>query len=221
MAAKCKTPGRKGPKRQPAARDRKPAKLDDEMLELASVISEFQLDNNVFGWFRPPWRNGWCAVELAFEAWLLLFRATSTEVSQGVGRYFKVVVDRKLTSNESYMQASDDLTALSLHGGDGAQMLMAAIRCYQVFLANSSGGGEVYNEILKRAFDSLDPIGIEDLILDWRCLDAIGTTPSLRQDANDRLRRAFITAWRRGLYLAAYSLPPSVDYTSKPQLVKE
>jgi hypothetical protein len=44
-------------------------------------------------------------------------------------------------------------------------------------------------------------------VMTWRCHDAIGVGPSLRGDALDELRRAFRTAWTRGLYKTAYALP--------------
>lgn len=222
---KCKTPGRRKPRR---AAPRTSHHLDDDLVELASVIAEFQLDNNAHGWFRPAWRDGWNAVGLAFETWKELYadhHPHTTEHERGIGRYLTILIDRRTRSAEAYHQASDDITALSLRGRRETQLLIAAMRCYQVLVADSSGGGEVYNDVLKKAFEGLEdnPFPIESfvgVILEWRCRDAIGTTAQMQSDANDRLRRAFITAWQRGLYLAAYSLPPSVDYSLKPTIVK-
>jgi hypothetical protein len=56
---------------------------------------------------------------------------------------------------------------------------------------------------------------VADDILEHRCRDSIGTTAVFQGDSNDRQRGAFRTAWSRGLYLAAYSLPAA---TVKGQL---
>jgi hypothetical protein len=73
--------------------------------------------------------------------------------------------------------------------------------------AKSDGGGEVYNAILIRPFSRLLPELVEHLVLEHRCQDSIGVSAVLKGDTNDRLRRAFTTAWKRGLYQAAYALP--------------
>lgn len=92
---------------------------------------------------------------------------------------------------------------------DAARLLAAGLRCVQLKLANSHGGGAVYNEILIPTFLSLEPGKVEDLVLEARCRDAIGTTHQLQGDKDDRKRQAFTTAWKRGLYLAAYSIRPA------------
>jgi hypothetical protein len=214
----CKTPPRRRAKR-PLPPDRKP--LDEDLHELAEVLAEVQLDTNSRGWFLPVWRDGWNAVELAFEIWQEHYEATAFELERGISRYFKILKDRKQQDTPHYLQIVDDLTAISLHGEtQGRKMIAASLRCYQVLVSNSSGGGTVYNDILESALSTAHlNDAIANSVMQWRCLDAIGTTITMRQDANDRLRRAFKTAWSRGLYLAAYALPRAVDFSKKPTLV--
>jgi len=220
--AKCKTPGRRKPRR--AAPRAQQHGLDDDLAELAAVIAEFQLDNNVHGWFRPAWRDGWQAIELAWSSWGSLGWGIPTEYEQEISHWLFSMLARRTVTTDVYERAGDLIETLpSIGDMRRSKYLIAAFRCYQILIANSSGGGEVYNDVLKKAFDGIEieePLGYAEHILEYRCRDAIGTTAQLQGDANDRLRRAFRTAWQRGLYLAAYSLPPSVDYSVKPTVVK-
>jgi hypothetical protein len=185
--------GKKGPKRAPPR-----PKADDELAHLASVIADYSLDNNAGGWFRPAWRDGWNAVELATKA--------STACSE-VTWLDAVCTNRALTAGaEAYWRASELLS-----NGRADAMCNAALRCLQVLISHSDGGGEVYNAILVRPFsERVFPEDVFDLVLEYRCRDSIGTTAVLQGDINDRQRRAFVIAWKRGLYLAAYSLPPAI-----------
>lgn len=99
-------------------------------------------------------------------------------------------------------------------------MTRAALRCLQALVAKSDGGGEVYNAILIGPFSTVLPEDVHNLVLEYRCRDSIGTTAELQNDANDRQRRAFSIAWKRGLYHAAYSLPPAVKPAGKLAVVK-
>lgn len=183
----CRTT-RKGPRR-PAA---KAPPVDQELVELASVIAEYSLDNNAFGWFQVPWRDGWNAVGLA---------CTLSQIEPPSWLY--KAIDTRNIEPSMYWLAEEQLADCT------DPMLRAALRCLQVLIANSSGGGHAYNAILIPPFTGLDPERITDTIMEWRCRDSIGTTVQFQGDANDRQRGAFRAAWRRGLYLAAYSLPPA------------
>jgi hypothetical protein len=108
-------------------------------------------------------------------------------------------------SQDSYWIA-DELLSTELTPD---RMLRASLRCLQVLIANSDGGGMVYNSILLGPFSGLTPSTVADTVLQYRCRDSIGVFPMLQGDGNDRLRRAFSIAWKRGLYMAAYSLPPA------------
>lgn len=192
---RCKAP-RKGPRRRPV----KPI-VDDEMAELAAVIAEHKLDNSAENWFRIPWRNGWNAIELAMNA---NTRVYSTEFNERHADPWLVDVCRDRTTTEDIYWIAQDRLATTI---TPSSMKRAALRCLQILLAKSDGGGEVYNAILLGPFSSLLPEHVADLVMEYRCRDSIGVSSTLLGDRNDRLRRAFVTAWSRGLYLAAYSLP--------------
>lgn len=185
---RCKSgSGRKGPRRPPP----KQMPIDDELSELASVIAEHQLDNNAAGWFKMPWRDGWNATELA---------ARAAESPDG---WLSDVCRMRATGQDIYWQAQDRLSTVITP----SPMMRAGLRCLQLMLARSDGGGEVYNAVLIGPFSTLLPENVADLVLEYRCRDSIGVSPNLLGDGNDRLRRAFSIAWKRGLYAAAYSLP--------------
>lgn len=195
---------RKGKKRPP----RKP-EVDDDLQMLASVIGEFQLDNTAYGWFRPPWRDGLNAAALAREA------ARAPGVADAIGLAAESdaanLLDHGLGEPDLYEKAGSIYAALIAPkiNTNTARLLAIALRCVQLRVARSDGGGSVYNELLIPVFLPLDPKHIADLVLEQRCRDSIGTTHQLQGDRNDRQRQAFRIAWERGLYLAAYSLPPA------------
>lgn len=160
------------------------------MIELAAVIAEHKLDNNAEGWFKIPWRDGWNAVGLAVAASPLDYSRP----------WLTGVFDARRNDMTTYWEAEERMV-----GAD--PMLRAGLRCLQIKISNSHGGGHVYNAILVGPFNEPAPQEVSDTVLEHRCRDAIGTTAIMQNDVNDRLRRAFTTAWKRGLYLAAYSLP--------------
>jgi hypothetical protein len=196
-------PPRRGPRKLPV----KAPPINQELADLAAVIAEHTLDNNAYGWFRTPWRDGWNAVELAHDLPGQHVRNSwSVTEATWLGRLMLTdpqAHERRLWGNEMYWMAEDELRDTM------DPMMRAALRCLQVLVANSSGGGHAYNAILIPAFLHVNPAGVVDDILERRCHDSIGTTARLQGDPNDRLRGAFRTAWSRGLYLAAYSLPPA------------
>lgn len=191
-------------------RPRKPT-LDGGLMHLATMIAEYQLDNNAYGWFRLPWRDGINAVGLC---------RTAIDV---VGDLYPDdrVVDAKLLLTEaiqypsvpsSMYERAGDLAHYYMAGKintNTAKLLIAGLRCLQLRISNSHGGGAMYNEWLVPTFLPIEVSRVEEIVLDWRCHDAIGTGHHLRGDRNDRRREAFVTAWRRGLYMAAYSIQPA------------
>src|SRR5215813_6878381 len=99
--AKCRAP-RKGIKRAP--RRPQAADHDGELAELASVIAEYSLDNNAEGWFKPAWRDGWNAVELAVRA-----AADYGLPVCSVDSWLNEVVSTRRTSNDVYWVAQERL----------------------------------------------------------------------------------------------------------------
>lgn len=198
---------RKDPGRKAALKSNKRT-VDDDLIELASVIAEYQLDNNAYGWFRPSWRDGDNAAKLAMEVGLAVCNIDVMKV------YLVEVphlVNQAARDNVTYERAGQLYNELIQPKINtiSAGLFAAALRCLQLKISSSHGGGNVYNELLIQAFLPLDPSPVFDYVLEARCKDAIGTTHHLQGDRNDRQRAAFTIAWKRGLYLAAYSLPPA------------
>lgn len=183
--------------------DKKPPKLDQELELIARVLDEYRLDNNVEGWFSLPWRNGWCAVALAYQLWSANVDERCCLDALAVD-FVRDALDRLDATSEAYNQATQLIT-----DGIGDRLLNAAVRCLQVHISNSSGGGWVFNDILKSAIRDTTPDHLhEELVMNHRCVDAIGSAPMPKNDGFDHRRAAFVFAWRRGLYHAAYSIQP-------------
>lgn len=195
----AKQPRRKPPKRKVSE---KPVAIDDELSELAAVIDQHRLDQNAEGWFEIPWRDGWNATDLAYHAFERL------TVGNDHLELTKILGERKLSA-ELYWRASEEITNNNALGS--SRFLYAAWRCLQVLVSNSSGGGVVYNDILRRAFRGYD--GLEDIVLMHRMRDALGVHSVMDGGTMDRARGAFRIAWKRGLYHAAYSIRPAPQVT--------
>lgn len=177
---------RKAPKRAPA----KP-RLDADLAELALMLDEQRLDRCAAGWFSVPWLDGWNAVRLAFDA----AGATNEVASELV--WIGEWITRTVISADAYWIAGDALESKTL-----ARFTRAAMRAYQVLVAHSDAGGEAYNQILAPVFEIHPPERFVEMITHHRMHDALG------DDARNNQRRAsaFMIAWRRGLYKAAYAL---------------
>ena len=210
--AKCRgeRKGIKRPPRRPQAADH-----DHELAELASVLSEYTLDQNAEGWFKQPWNDGWNAVDL-----IVAVDDRGDGYPSATGNWLRGVCDKREMLPRYYEEASDLLITLS--GLGRGRILRAGLRCLQVLIANSHGGGGVYNSVLVGPFSELAPEDVEDLVLEYRCRDSIGTTAQLQSDSNDRARRAFSIAWKRGLFKAAYAIKPAVKtFHTKLTILKE
>lgn len=192
-----KRPPRKPPRRKPA----RPQPIDDELAELAQILDERRLEAGADGWFELPWRDGRNALGLALEQ-----HQRRMEVPRAdAGIEAAVILAEKLIladvrNADTYHAATERLAEIPYTLNTAA--LRAALRCFQHVIMRSSG--ELYNGILRNAL-SFD----EDLVLRWRCRDAIGVLPQLENDTDDRRRRAFVIAWKRGLFHAAYAIAPA------------
>lgn len=206
----AKKPFRKPKRRAPYVVVHEWDAKDPALAELAEVIAENTLECNASGWFELPWRDGWNAAELALRGWE---RNRGENEDSGLkaieARLVKWTREDRFVSPSIYEQAQADLgTCSAIYVlGDRRRYLMSSLRCVQLVIANSHGGGRVFNDVLKLAFVDNDPNWIADIVREYRCLDAIGVKFEQDNTINDRLRRAFKTAWDRGLFHAAYSLP--------------
>lgn len=182
--------------RKPQKRPRVEHALDDELIELSTLLYEHKLDSNAAGWLSIPWRNGWNAVSLAHDVAHDNEDGCPTgDECLGVLAPLGAWIRHKDLSTTSYQDAGDILERGSMH-----KVMRAAYRCYQVLVARSDAGGEAYNELMRPAFEALEPANIADQILYWRRRDVLGHV------FDERRMRAFDIAWRRGLYRAAYAL---------------
>jgi hypothetical protein len=180
-------------RRKPPKRPTPRPKIDDDLAELATMLAEHRLDNNAAGWFTMPWRDGWNAAKLAYECHL----ADGGDVDTFVHGW---VMQRAPTAAMYW-------TCAELMQSGGSPLFMAALRCIQVKIATSDGGGHVYNYILQPIFERYTQLDkFEQLVADSRFVDSVGGLNSF-SPRTERLRRAFYIAWRRGLYAAAYALP--------------
>lgn len=187
-----------GPRRGPRRRPR--LVLDADVAHLAHALTLNPDHDNPEGWLRLPWLVGWNAVELARAI------ASLVEPYAPLRDPLATMCLDRVGSSSVYAEA-ERLTQAA-YGAYPAHYV--ALRCLQVQVANSDGGGHVYNAWLLPVFLRLTNEELGDAsraVLTWRCRDAIGVGPNLRGDALDELRRAFKTAWTRGLYRTAYALP--------------
>lgn len=192
-----KKPPRKPARKRPA----RPTQIDDELAELATVLDERRLEAGSVGWFELPWYDSSNACDLALETFERRWpRAHGW--GAGISEAHNLVVTRPMSA-QGYHEATDFLCS-TIRGelGEGTTLLRAALRCYQLAITHNHGIAP--NEIL-RPIDDFD----EDLVERWRCKDAIGVFPQLNNDADDRRRRAFSIAWKRGLFHAAYAIGPT------------
>lgn len=180
----------------------------DDLRELSEVISEYRLNHNADGWFKLPWRDGWNAAALGLACFDRNHDGHFASTRENnIWTWLSNVVPNHEPHAEDYYQATEFLTRIDLD--DVSPYLRASVRCLQVWIANSDGSGTVYNAILAPAFDRVEPIElVSEIVLEYRCRDAIGVTSVMCSDPHNRKRRAFITAWRRGLFHAAYSIEP-------------
>lgn len=214
-----KPQGRKPPRRKPTR-----TKIDAELAELASVLDENYLESDLDGWFTLPWRNGWNAIRLALSdfEWLSRNRHGAPLAIPATLRHRVVTLTKWCISEELWTGAHAEAEAIQAEAisewfttSEAAYVsLAAAARCLQLQVANSSGGGHVFNILLRRAFEGRDREGegqglsdvysLEARIMAHRRADAVG---ELKPDgSNARQIGAFDIAWRRGLYHAAYSI---------------
>lgn len=187
-------PSRKRPRRGPDGE----IELDDDLVELASVIAEYTLEANAAGWFTLPWKSGWSVVRL-----LLDFDRVAGG-AQTPHRYeLEKLMEARADDREVYHLAEDCRIEAP------TRALRAAWRCVQILISKSHGGGHVYNDIVRPIFDAHTEIEtFAPIVLDARCHDALGVGVQLQNDRFDRQRRAFRIAWQRGLYLVAYAIQP-------------
>jgi hypothetical protein len=189
---------RKGPKRVPA----KAPKIDPELAQIAQLLDEHRLETNATGWFKLPWRNGYFATALALEVFDCAAERDAITIPSALS-------DARHHIQKMTYEELDDLR----HGMPIyhflSRYIRGAIRCRQLLLSKSDGGGYGYNDVLRVAVG--DHVGEEQMI-EWRARDALNVLPADRStQAWESARKTFELAWKRGLYHAAYAIKPVGD----------
>lgn len=181
-------------------------KHDADIAELWEVLQEQRP-------FTPwvPWRSGANAAGLALEASRYYFEFHTLHAHAGIQAIdFLVNLDYALPTTETYHRLQDLLTELQeRHNEIGFKLIQIALRCAQLQIANSSGGGHGFNSLLLDIdWTALPILDYQELIRRWRCKDAVGRWPNekIPNKATERIRRAFLTAWDRGMYTVAYAV---------------
>lgn len=192
---------RRKPPRRPPPKPTPP--LDADLTELALALDTGRREQDPEEWFKLPWRDGRNAMDLALDVAISLSHAPDKK------RYLNEVRQtlKAPPAPHSYEVAEETLLQLLEYDEPSSWRLAvrAAIRCRQLWLSTSHGGGHGYNAVLSMLATFMTP----EQMLGYRCKDAIGVYPYLCNDMDDNLRRAFAIAWNRGLFQTAYSLPRS------------
>jgi hypothetical protein len=204
---------RKPPKRKPGR-----PKIDDDLAMLVSVLDSSAKAPWTENLFSIPWRDGWNAATLALDCYQRVREHASPAFghTDEVERFIDILRrrDDSMLAYETIEMDRHQLWRLALlcaidMDAKSLPFIIAGQRCIELKIANSHGGGTVYNDVWLRTFERLGETAerFQDDIRYARCVDVTGLEPTLRNDKNDRLRRAFTIAWDRGLYQMAYALP--------------
>jgi hypothetical protein len=197
---------------------------------LFDLLWEQSFDDVPEGWYLLPWRRASCAIALALDLYTTFADAEEIrdEVCTLAQRALHAARDgRKPISCKA--TAERERIGLRVRGGPkvtvrrstywrteellpyASHVARAVLRCVQLWAADSSGGGHVYNNLLTDLTrrvggnDRLDQIRSKVEIA--RLHDALGET------APPQLQQAFLVAWRAGRYTLAYALtaPPKTE----------
>ncbi len=217
---------RKDPCRKAARRAAPKPVLDDDLVELAVALAQYEIDEGCGGWLKMPWKDGWNAAQFALD---LARDVASYTDRPPLSAWLQEAINgfsppRGVGNTARRQEAYWEIQAFLEVTSEDRPMFRAAMRCAQVMLTyNGAGDGTIFNAILSRPLTNLGwapaigGLGSTENLARWsgfmedaRCRDALSIEPSMQNDANDWLRRAFRIAWRRRLYVAAYALPPAV-----------
>lgn len=184
--------------------------MDPDLVDLALALAECRLDTGARGWFDMPWRDSWNAVALAADLAHAATIDTTPDDAEAIS-FVRCAAVARAADTETYHRA-DELLRLCA----GNALVSAALRCLQLTMSRSDGGGEVPSVVLRIAYERACIAGThESLVITHRCHDALGTTVERQGDAFDKIRRAFSIAWDRGMFRTIYGLPHVDDRKAK------
>lgn len=181
-----------------------------DLEELWLVLAEAKESHS----WGTPWSCGINAIALAMslvrQEWDAERVQTITEIQReklSAVEAVKHFLAHPNGDTQTYWTMQEHLTMLDRSTfGIGDRMLRIAVRMVQLFHSNSHGGGFAFNTLLIPIWDELC-VGRDKLLRHHRCADALGIDPDFTQvGIDDRLRRAFYTAWDRGLFGVAYAV---------------
>ncbi len=194
----ARDPSRKKPKRRPRKEP-----IHPDLLTIAAALDEHRLETNSDGWFKIPWRYGENAVQLALDVYYAEAPKIVAGVPVALWQPTSDLFHSRSMLGLSYAQLDEYLYTLPI-GHELSKYVRAAIRCRQLLIAQSSGGGHVYNDVLKIA---LEGEVTEEQMIKRRALDALGLDHNQNPAAWKNFK-PFELAWKRGLFHAAYALKP-------------
>ena len=189
------------------AEEKREADLD----ELWEVLAETKQPT----WWHIPWRDGLNTAELclrlarAAEAGYRIDDPNATIKLTMIHTIQKLIsAPNRFQNTETYFQLQEHLSVLAgCSHLSGDHFITIAVRSCQLVISNSHGGGHAFNALLRGVWERHAPLDADKLMRATRCKDALGFPPEFDQNiAADRLRRAFYTAWDRGLYQVAYAI---------------
>lgn len=210
MAKRFRKPKKRPSRIQQLANEN--ARRDADLEELWDVLSE---SHGVPSW-ETPWRNGVNVVGLclAVHRTLVPKETKHLDVVEELRRFTERTDEFRVDDYWTLQRVQDHLAGQIHYPWE--RMLDVGARSAQLVISASHGGGRVYNDLLQLAWPTISqlPRLIPDhlvrrcgaLLREFRCKDALNVDPSFDGGQDDRLRRAFYTAWDRGLYQVAYAV---------------
>lgn len=189
------------PPRKPKRVTRRPRA---DTLDVFALLAEDVEPHAPGGWFRLPWRDGRQAVGLVGD---LLYREGHT-ISDRVVRHVMDLVPGDPDLYWRCEELRDEVFDTGFASISLTTLLLMRLRMLQLLASNSHGGGHGYNTVLLRDWHRLAPEHVDhaqQLVQHRRLLDALGVDGSL-SNVSPRRVQAFATAWRNGLFRAAYAL---------------
>jgi hypothetical protein len=174
---------------------------------LFTVLWDNQSPAAIDGWLGLPWNNAQNAIGLLLDWHRAVVMSAELTADEETVVSFLDVVTRLSTaaavdSNGSLYWTSktlaDNLRAVP---GVSARCLAEGLEMAQRFLAFSDGGGALYNDHLRAAYDLVSSqfeVNAKATVLKRRMDDVVPDPHDLRR------RKAFVIAWERGLFKLAY-----------------
>jgi len=145
--------------------------------------------------FELPWRSVLGPVRCCAAMALSI----DTSLSKNYTMLFSWVAEP--TRELSYWALDDEIASMRAHTGAAAVATQSGLRCLQLYVSKSDGGGAIYNIPLQKAVahvtytGALDEETVDAILCDARAKDA-SDDPQVRDVVRGRYKRRLLT----GLY---------------------